>query len=637
MFTSPFQSEVVVPEDCKVVWVQDVYVDQYAGGAELTSQALIDESSAKIFRVHSGKVSMATLQSGAGKLWVFGNFGGINASLIPTIVANLKYVILEYDYKFCLHRSIELHKKIEGSECDCDKREIGKLVSAFFFGARHVFWMSSAQRGRYLQRFPFLAQRPSTVLSSVFSPSTLAEIDNLRSSQKPRKGWIVLGSSSWIKGADDAEEWCKTNGKEYEVVWNLPYFDLLKKLSEAEGFVYLPRGGDTCPRMVIEARLLGCDLHVNDDVQHSPETWFKDRSPEEIEEYLADRPRVFWDAVSKEIPGNQKISGYTTTYNCIKGCYPFRESIASMLGFCDEVVVVDAGSSDGTIDVLLEMQRLDSRIVVHVQERDWSSPRSAVFDGQQKALARAICTGDFCWQQDSDEIVHENDYHKVRDMVSAFPPNIDLVALPVIEYWGRTDKVRIDINPWKWRISRNVPYITHGIPRALRKFDERGNLYSAQGSDGCDYIRSDSFEAVGFANFMNNEAEAARRSALSGSSEALAQFQVWFNGMINVLPSVHHYSWWNMGRKIKSYRGFWQQHWESLYDIKREDTAENNMFFDRPWSQVSDEDIDDLARQMQERTGGWIFHRKIDFSVATPSLRVSCDHPVVISEWKEAK
>ena len=42
------------------------------------------------------------------------------------------------------------------------------------------------------------------------------------------------------------------------------------------------------------------------------------------------------------------ISGYTTTYNCLKEDYPFLESIQSMLGFCDEVVVVDGCSDDGT-------------------------------------------------------------------------------------------------------------------------------------------------------------------------------------------------------------------------------------------------------------------------------------------------
>jgi glycosyltransferase involved in cell wall biosynthesis len=633
MFTSPFQSEVVVPEECDIVWVQDLFADQYAGGAELTSQAIIDAAKHRIFRVNSGRVTQATVQSGVKKMWVFGNFANINSALVPMIVANIKYAILEYDYKFCAHRSIELHKHVTGDACDCDKKEIGKLVSAFFYGARHIFWMSEAQRERYLRRFPFLASRPNTVLSSVFSPESLAEMDNLRSTARERKGWIVLGSSSWIKGAEDAEAWCKDSGHEYEVVWNLPYFDLLRKMSTAEGFVYLPRGGDTCPRMVIEAKLLGCKIHANADVQHSCEAWFKDQDPDAVESYLADRPALFWEIVGRELPGAQRVSGYTTTYNCFKGGYPFRESVVSMLGFCDEVVVVDGGSTDGTIEALREMQANDKRIVLHVQERDWSHPRHAVFDGQQKALARSICTGEYCWQQDSDEVVHESDYQKVRDLVAGFPPNVDLIALPVVEYWGPTSKVRMDVNPWKWRVSKNLPHITHGIPRDLRRFDQEGRLFSSMGTDGCDYIRSDSFEVVPYANFMNDDAEKARQAALSGSPEAHAAFQQWFDKMIDFLPSVRHYSWWNMGRKIRTYRSYWQGHWESLYDVKREDSAENNMFFGKPWSQVTEEEIDALAEELPARTGGWVFHRRLDLTRPTPHMTIETSHPVVIMSW----
>ena len=89
-----------------------------------------------------------------------------------------------------------------------------------------------------------------------------------------REGWIVLGSASWIKGAEQAEKWCKDNDKKYEVLWGLPYTETLEKLAKAEGFVYLPQGMDTCPRMVIEAKLLGCKLHLNDYVQHKDEIWF---------------------------------------------------------------------------------------------------------------------------------------------------------------------------------------------------------------------------------------------------------------------------------------------------------------------------------------------------------------------------
>ena len=94
------------------------------------------------------------------------------------------------------------------------------------------------------------------------NPSTNLPNDLNKSSE--RSGWLVLGSNSWIKGADDAEDWCKENNKDYEVVWGIPHSEVLKKLAKSEGFVYLPKGNDTCPRMVIEAKLLGCKLQLND-------------------------------------------------------------------------------------------------------------------------------------------------------------------------------------------------------------------------------------------------------------------------------------------------------------------------------------------------------------------------------------
>ena len=67
---------------------------------------------------------------------------------------------------------------------------------------------------------------------------------------------------------------------------------------------------------------------------------------------------------------------------------------------------------------------------------------------------------------------------------------------------------------------------------------------------------------------------------------------------ISELPSVHHYSWFDIERKIKTYSGFWSRHWQSLYNIDQEDTSENNMFFDKSWTNVSDQEIKDMAENL---------------------------------------
>lgn len=605
----------------KAVFVADLFSENYAGGAELTTDALIQKSPFEVVKIHARSVTIETLERYKDSLWIFGNFATMDFNLIPAIVANLRYVVLEYDYKFCSFRSIEKHKHETGAECDCHNQNIGKIVSAFYYAADHVFWMSTGQRDRFIERFPFLSDKRTTVLSSVFGDEFFNKISqiNKESQSSERSGWIVLGSKSWIKGAEDAENWCKENGKDYEVVWDLPYDQMLDKLSKSSGFVYLPRGGDTCPRMVIEAKLLGCEVVTNSNVQHAEEKWYC-ASPESICDYLRSRPDVFWAQATKIAQNEPSISGYTTTLDCIKNAYPYEESIRSMIGFCDEVVIVDGGSTDGTWERLQEISKENPKVVIIQNKRDWSAKRFAAFDGDQKAVARSHCTGDFCWQMDADEILPETDWDKVRTLCKRFPKDANLVCLPVVEYWGSKSKVRMDITPWKWRLSRNVATITHGIPAQLRLTDEEGLTYARQGTDGCDYIHAVTGDPIFAANFYTDEVHRARIAALSGNVEALHAYQQWFKNVIEILPSPRHFSWFDIERKIKTYKHYWQKHWESLYNIKQEDTPENNMFFDKPWSEVTEEEIKDLAVRLSSELGGHIFHRKIDWNNRAPHL-----------------
>jgi len=656
---SPFQSLSPIADDAEIIFVADLFKSDYVGGAELTTDALIKSSPYKVAVLKSKDVNMQLLEQHAKKFWVFGNFASMDASLIPSIAANLKYSILEYDYKYCKYRSPEKHAEAEGHPCDCHDQNNGKLVSAFYHGATSLFWMSKAQQDRYHSLFPFLVEKQNIVLSSVFDEKTLSQLTAPKIMIAP-SGWIVLGSYSWVKGAAAAKDWCETNKKKYEVVWNVPYEEMLGKLAFAEGFVYLPAGADTCPRMVIEAKLSGCKLILNDNVQHAKESWFDTDDIASIFEYLKGRPKVFWDTIKSIKEKKHTISGYTTTYNCVAQKYPFEECISSMLDFCDEVVVVDGGSSDGTLEKLVELGlrndpeskgsvlvedirhtiKLDKqhlsfqigKLKVKRINRDWEHPRFAVFDGQQKAEARKLCKMDFCWQMDSDEIVHEDHYTAVRELVETFPKGVDLVALPVVEYWGGYDKVRMDVNPWKWRLSRNLPHITHGIPAALRKTDKDGNLYASEGTDGCDMIDATSFEPIQFLGFYTKEVHAARMAALNGDGNARGAYENWFNGVISALPGVFHYSWFDLPRKIRTYKGYWGRHWKSLFDKTVEDIASNNMMFDKPWVNVTDEDMNTLAATLKTKTGGWVWHQKWN-GQSVPHIRTNKSPPKIMNNF----
>jgi hypothetical protein len=270
----------------------------------------------------------------------------LNPAVVSTLAMTCKYVVLEYDYKFCAHRSIEKHFSVEGKPCNCETKPIGQLINVFFSHADCIFWMSEKQQQVYRDRFPDLERVPQTVLSSVFDEQFFKTVKELREKYKDfdRKEWLVQGSNSWIKGTKTGIEYCEQNNLPYREISNLKYSQLLEELAKAKGFVFLPPGGDTCPRIVIEAKLLGCDLVLNDHVQHAHETWFNTPDLDEVEEYLYTARELFWNHVKFELVEKvHKLSGYTTTLNCVSQKYPFEQCIRSMLGFCDEVVVVDGG------------------------------------------------------------------------------------------------------------------------------------------------------------------------------------------------------------------------------------------------------------------------------------------------------
>tara|TARA_R110002124_G_scaffold116400_9_gene272871 strand:+ start:13718 stop:14584 length:867 start_codon:yes stop_codon:yes gene_type:complete len=281
----------------KIIFVADAFANQYAGGAELSTEALLSECpwEQEPHRINSNDVTLDRMKNDKDAIWIFTNIANLEDSQIFYAIKNLDYFFVEYDYKFCKFRSVEKHSLAEKS-CNCEQERYGKLIAAFIYSSKKTWFMSESQKRIYTEKFNVLSKKGNIeVLSSLFLKGDLKFMENISNNEKNEK-YIILNSNSWIKGTQACISYAKDNNIEYELVNNLSYIELLIKLSTSKGLIFLPLGGDTCPRLVIEAKLLNCDLILNENVQHKNEEWFG-LNIDGVNDYLSGRVENFWKEI----------------------------------------------------------------------------------------------------------------------------------------------------------------------------------------------------------------------------------------------------------------------------------------------------------------------------------------------------
>lgn len=119
-----------------------------------------------------------------------------------------------------------------------------------------------------------------------------------------------------------------------------------------------------------------------------------------------------------------RISGITFIHNGVEADYCFEEAIQSMLGVCDEVVVVEAESSDNTRERLKDMGQTHKIRVISATWRPAPLNRERNEDWTKDLgeVARASARYPYIAYVQGDEVLHENDYAAIRQCAETNQP-----------------------------------------------------------------------------------------------------------------------------------------------------------------------------------------------------------------------
>ena len=94
-----------------IVVVSDIFSDQFIGGAELTSEALLESGFDNYKKINSLNLTEEMIESYKNKKWIFFNFHHINQKNLLKISTTIKdYSVVEYDYKYCKYRLKSKHE-----------------------------------------------------------------------------------------------------------------------------------------------------------------------------------------------------------------------------------------------------------------------------------------------------------------------------------------------------------------------------------------------------------------------------------------------------------------------------------------------------------------------------------------------
>lgn len=112
------------------------------------------------------------------------------------------------------------------------------------------------------------------------------------------------------------------------------------------------------------------------------------------------------------------LGGSTFVHNGLEFDYNFRETIFCLSELCDKFVVVDAGSTDGTRQVLFEMAMLISNMkLITISEDGWDAEHGREKLSYFSNIAIDALDTDWNFYLQADEVLHEDSFPYVRKAI----------------------------------------------------------------------------------------------------------------------------------------------------------------------------------------------------------------------------
>lgn len=135
----------------------------------------------------------------------------------------------------------------------------------------------------------------------------------------------------------------------------------------------------------------------------------------------------------RKITKKQTLGGSMFIRNAIEFDYCVAEALNSLCAVCDKVVILDANSTDGTLDLLKDVQSKQSNLRV-ISGANWECAQDFNRLRILANSAKNYLNTDWNFMLQADEVIHESSFPHIRKAMN--DPNYNAYMIRRMNLWG---------------------------------------------------------------------------------------------------------------------------------------------------------------------------------------------------------
>ncbi len=406
------------------MFVADFFLeDGYHGGAEQFNNNLINELSSEfnITKARARDLDVNTIDNHEECFFIISNFMELSEHSKLRLQGK-EYIILEHDHKYVSNNDPSKFINMIAPQ--------GSIQNKRFYEKAKAVLCQSKIHSEVLQK-NLLIDSVINLSCNLWSDEQLELLQRHSRAEKTTE-FSIIDSNNKNKGTPAAVKYCEKNNIKFNRLGWMEYEQFIRELSKTKTLIFFPQWLESFNRLVVEAKILCCEILTNKLVGVASEEWFIKSKPSEIIPTIKKKREEVLNIFRDLINGSDhnffqppiyipKVSIITSLYSGGEFIEGFMESITNQTAFdrC-ELIILDAASPDDEFETCIKkyMQKFENIKYTRFDRR--------LTVQETMNFGIEISEGEFITLANVDDTRHP-DHIKILASSLVVDPSVDLV------------------------------------------------------------------------------------------------------------------------------------------------------------------------------------------------------------------